>query len=205
LSKIKLILTLIIIGGTNSLLRLHARGDNQGLPVAASVLREQQRSYETNTWMLPQPSVWGSVPLARTPARTYSAAELPQFLVDAGSRIGVQYLRSLGGLRERFVTPPGVAVDCFLSEGIPTPERFEWATADLSQQPRTLMGDGDGTVNARSLRVCASWAEAQAEPVTVHYLSGVPHSSMPSDTRVIEHVLSVAAAAAAADGPVDIF
>jgi hypothetical protein len=182
-------------GGTNSLLLLHARGDNQGLPVSSLALREQQRSYETNSWMLPQPSVWGGAPLARTAARTFSAADLPEFLRDAGSHIGAQFLRALGPLREHFASPPGVAVDCFLSEGIPTPEHFEWATPDLSQQPRTVMGDGDGAVNARSLRVCASWAKAQAEPVRVQSFSGVSHSQMVSDPRVIEHVLASASAA----------
>merc|ERR1711966_564236 len=34
-------------------LRLMATGDNEGLPVSPSSLKDEQRSYETNHWLLP--------------------------------------------------------------------------------------------------------------------------------------------------------
>jgi hypothetical protein len=52
------------------------------------------------------------------------------------------------------------------------------------------MGDGDGTVNVRSLRVCEDWTATQSEPVHVLTYSGVTHSGMISDARVIQALLA---------------
>jgi len=187
-------------GGTTSLLRLHASGDAQGLPVSSLALREQQRSYESNAWMLPQPALWaGAGALATTRARAYTADELPAFLDDARSRVGVSLLDALGPLRAGFDAPPRVAVECVFSTGVPTAERFDWraAAAGFDEQPVELTGDGDGTVNARSLSVCARWVGAQAEAVRVRVLHGVRHRDMVMDQRVVQLVLTVAGLAPA--------
>lgn len=181
-------------GGTNSLLRLHASGDSVGLPVSALVMREQQRSYETNAWMLPQPSLWADYgPLARTRARDYNASELPRFLADVGSTLGGELLRALSPLRAGYAAPPRVPVDCVFSLGLPTEERADWRGAEsFDEQPEVSDGDGDGTVNARSLSVCAGWVAEQAEPVSVRVLSRVTHRGMLMEPEVVQMVVDAA-------------
>ena len=124
------------LGGSNSILRLMAAGDAEGLPVSAlsvcvcmgaarafgcnveflprqhaacwflasicSILifvsnltnptqtpqvRTEQRSFETNAWLLPQPALWQGVPLVSTPKRNYTLDQLGDFFADIGVRL----------------------------------------------------------------------------------------------------------------------
>lgn len=65
---------------------------------------------------------------------------------------------------------------------------------DLKTTPTLVTGDGDGTVNARSLKACEQWSgtKAQAEK-TIHSIEipGVDHMGILSDKRVVEYVLEV--------------
>lgn len=191
-------------GGTNSLLRLHASGDNVNLPISALEMREQQRTYETNAWMLPQPALWSTYgPLARTRERDYNVSDLARFLTDVGSTIGAQLLRDMAPLRANFDAPPRVPVDCVFSTGLPTDERFDWRrTKSFDEQPEVGLGDGDGTVNLRSLRICAKWEGAQPEPVDVHVLPGVTHRGMLMEPKVIQLVIAAASRPVVMERPV---
>lgn len=49
-------------------------------------------------------------------------------------------------------------VHCIYGYDVDTPERFFWAKGYFPDyQPSTIYGDGDGTVNRRSLEACAKW------------------------------------------------
>lgn len=49
-------------------------------------------------------------------------------------------------------------VHCIYGYGIDTPETFEWSKSWFPDyQPSTNYGDGDGTVNRRSLEACGKW------------------------------------------------
>ena len=187
-------------GGANSLLRLHASGDAEGLPgVKATTIRAEQRSYETNLWMLPQPAVWGAdEALARigtakpNTAVNYSAAQLEGFLAAVGYGDGPALLRRVGALRAAWNATPGVETHCLYSTGVATPRSFAWASdTDFDAQPVVSNGDGDGTVCVESLRVCEGWVGAQAEPVTVKTFSAVKHADMVKDAGVIAYLQSL--------------
>jgi lysophospholipase-3 len=185
-------------GGAASEVRLHASGDNVGLPISSLALRGQQRSYESNVWMLPNPRVWGCAPLARTAERTYSSLELEQFLRDVGYAEGALVLRALGPLRAGFDRAPGVRVRCLFSTGVPTAESFNWTGSTASRfdsPPLVELGDGDGTVGERSLRVCTQWAQQQAEPVIVQRFVGISHSAMLTAKPVVDYVVAAVEAA----------
>lgn len=65
---------------------------------------------------------------------------------------------------------------------------------DFKTTPTLVTGDGDGTVNARSLKSCEQWSgtKAQAEK-TIHSieLPGADHMGILSDKRVLEYVLTI--------------
>lgn len=57
-----------------------------------------------------------------------------------------------------------------------------------------MTGDGDGTVNARSLKACEQWGGTKAQgPKTIHSveLPGADHMGILSDKRVLQYVLQL--------------
>lgn len=64
----------------------------------------------------------------------------------------------------------------------------------LTDSPTLVSGDGDGTVNARSLKACEKWANtAQQHEKKIHSIEipGADHMGILSDKRVVEYVLKV--------------
>ena len=76
------------------------------------------------------------------------------------------------------------------STGVQTPLSFYYAGSDFSKQPVTTNGDGDGTVNVRSLQLCEVWGSTQQEAVTVHTFQNVAHADMIKEDGVIQVVLN---------------
>lgn len=68
--------------------------------------------------------------------------------------------------------------------GVDTPEQFSWAHQWLfpDYQPYIRWGNGDGTVNQRSLEVCAGWGQG----TEVVRLNGTDHMGILSDGRMLE-------------------
>lgn len=65
---------------------------------------------------------------------------------------------------------------------------------DFKTTPTLVTGDGDGTVNARSLKSCEQWSGTKAQAAkTIHSieLPGADHMGILSDKRVLEYVLTV--------------
>lgn len=65
---------------------------------------------------------------------------------------------------------------------------------DFKTTPTLVTGDGDGTVNARSLKSCEKWSGTKAQREnTIHSieLPGADHMGILSDKRVLKYVLDV--------------
>lgn len=63
---------------------------------------------------------------------------------------------------------------------------------DFKTTPTLVTGDGDGTVNARSLKSCERWAGTKlqrAKPIHSIELPGADHMGILSDKRVVQYVL----------------
>lgn len=64
----------------------------------------------------------------------------------------------------------------------------------MKKTPTLVTGDGDGTVNAKSLKSCEMWTGTKAQrEKTIHSieLPGVDHMGILSDKRVVEYVLEL--------------
>jgi lysophospholipase-3 len=175
-------------GGTAELMRLHASGNPEGLPVNPLTIREEQRSYETNFWMLPTPAVFGAQTLVSTQSRNYTAQDYAAFFDDIGFPAGKKLNERTARLTSA-LEAPGVDVLCLYSTGVPTGLTFKYG-ADFDKQPEILNGDGDGTVNEMSLKLCERWAEtgAQKRPVRVQKFSNIAHSDMIIKSEVLSVV-----------------
>lgn len=73
-----------------------------------------------------------------------------------------------------------------------TPRLVYAKSGDLSGTPTLINGDGDGTVNARSLRACSYWngmKQQLGKNVTMLELPKVDHMTVLSDGRVVKYIL----------------
>jgi len=176
-------------GGSAEEVRLHASGNNEGLPVSPLTIREEQRSYETNFWMLPSPVWFGAQTLVSTPSRNYTAQDYAAFFDDIGFPAGKKLNQRTTGLTSK-VEAPGVDVLCLYSLGVDTALSFKYDTAGFDKQPEIFNGDGDGTVNDLSLKLCERWAEpgAQTRPVRSQKFSKILHADMIMKDEVLSVV-----------------
>jgi len=167
-------------------LRLHASGDNQGVPLVSSLsIREEQRSYETNFWLMPMPRWFGNQTLVSTSSRNYSAQDYDAFFEDIGFKAGKQLFRRVAELTSD-AEPPGVEVLCLYSLGVDTPASLSYGSEGFDKQPDVVNGDGDGTVNAMSLKLCDRWKGPRA---TAERFANVTHAGMITDDAVIQRIL----------------
>ena len=177
--------------------RLFASGNPEGLPVQASSVRDEQRSYETNAWLLPRAGVYDPhTVLVRTPSRNYTAtdADYAAFFAAIGYPVGDRVRRRVHALVDPLAAP-GVEVHCMFSRGVATPRTYTYASdTDFSGTPAVAHTDGDGTVTHGSLAVCGRWAATGAQgaaPVTVATYANVTHSGMLKSPAVLRDLVAL--------------
>ncbi|XP_010478088.1 PREDICTED: lecithin-cholesterol acyltransferase-like 1 [Camelina sativa] len=162
-------------GGTISQMQTFASGNTLGVPLVNPLLvRPQQRTSESNQWLLPSAKVFHdrTKPLVVTPRVNYTAYEMDQFLADIGFSQGVvPYKTRVLPLTEELVTP-GVPVTLIYGKGVDTPEVLVYGEGGFDEQPKIKYGDGDGTVNLASL------AALEVENLKTVEIGGVSHTSI---------------------------
>lgn len=68
------------IGGTVNEMKLFATGSSEGIPgVSSNTVRGEQRSYESNAWLMPDAATYGDDVLVSTADRNYTASDLDAF------------------------------------------------------------------------------------------------------------------------------
>ena len=89
--------------------------------------------------------------------------------------------------------PPGVELHCLYGTGVKTPESFRYSTAASfpDSQPEYIYGDGDGSVNVRSLRAPKHWIKNQTHPIYFKELPGIEHNDMLKHPTVISYILQL--------------
>lgn len=90
-------------------------------------------------------------------------------------------------------TAPGVEVSCMHGVGVATLERLDFGNSLSNPNPVQVKGDGDGTVNYRSLSACKYWPDQQAQnnyTVNRFEISNAEHYDILSDHRAINHILN---------------
>ncbi|KAL5847200.1 hypothetical protein ACOSQ3_010724 [Xanthoceras sorbifolium] len=155
-------------GGTVEEMLTFASGNTLGVPlVDPLIVRQEQRSSESNLWLLPSTKIFGTEkPLVITTNASYSAQDIPEFLNDIGFPQGVRpYTSRIFPLVEELAAPE-VPVTCIIGSGVRTPETIFYGKAGFDERPDIVYGDGDGTVNMVSLLALESlWADNKNQPL----------------------------------------
>jgi len=138
-------------------------------------------------FLLPSRELWtGDEILAKTPERTYTVNNYDEFFNDIDFPLGMSLRKLVGNLTYPLTThAPNVTVHCLYGTGKDTAESFTFGEGEFPDtQPKITYGDGDGTVNIRSLQACSKWKQRQLYYVTLKQYPSVDHNGVLSDEIV---------------------
>ncbi|OEL34489.1 Lecithin-cholesterol acyltransferase-like 1 [Dichanthelium oligosanthes] len=183
-------------GGSVQEMLTFASGNTLGVPfVDASLIRDEQRTSESNLWLLPTPKVFGNTTLvvSRHHNRSYSAKNMTQFLRDIGFEEGVEPYRARIRPLVEALPEPGVPVTCLVGTGVDTVESLVYGDGGFDEGPEEVVyGDGDGTVNLASLVApIKAWSDSPAQVVEVVELPKVSHSGILNDKSALEQIIRI--------------
>ncbi|XP_077505629.1 lysosomal phospholipase A and acyltransferase-like [Amblyomma americanum] len=177
-------------GGAVKALKAYASGENLGVVVINPLsVRPEQRSTPSLAYMLPNRLYWNeSEVLVKTLDRSYGLADYKAFFDDIGFPDGYEMYKDT---RPYMLdnTAPGVEIHCLHGRNVSTIERIEYHKPGFPDiQPQVVFGDGDGTVNLRSLRGCLRFQYGQNQRVYEKTLDNVEHMSILYEPAVIEYI-----------------
>lgn len=125
----------------------------------------------------------------KTPNRTYTINDLNDLFNDLKDPIASKVLKYVP--KAWNVEPPAVKTYCLHGTGVPTVETVTYDDDFPDTQPTFTTGDGDGTVNYRSLSACHQWAVSGFnDPTSLTYktFSGATHNGILGDERLIDFI-----------------
>ncbi|XP_046386151.1 phospholipase A2 group XV-like [Ischnura elegans] len=179
-------------GGAVKSLKVFAVGDNLGVfVVREGVLREEQRSSPSLAWLLPSTNFWkhDEVLVTTADAKNYTVQDFEEFFRDIDYKTGWEMRKDVLSIANDF-TFPGVEIHCLHGYGVNTVDRLDYGIGKFPDgYPNLIYGDGDGTVNRRSLEGCTLWQ--QKNKVYHQPLPDVSHMNILTDDRVIQYLRSL--------------
>lgn len=180
--------------GAGKAVKAFTSGDNEGIWIVPNGEgRSGQRTYPSNAWLLPFPSdTWTKDDiLVVTPQRNYTAWEYKDLFADMKYTRGYEMFQEIENLTGA-MPAPNVTLHCLYGSTLDTPVQFHYAEGEFPDtQPKTINGDGDGTVNIQSLMSCARWKGMQEYSVTLQGFPGVEHVHTIKNDDVIKYVDNV--------------
>ncbi|KAJ0981821.1 hypothetical protein J5N97_010076 [Dioscorea zingiberensis] len=180
-------------GGAVLQMLTFASGYTLGIPIVNPlIVRGEQRSSESNLWLMPSPKFFAEKPLVITEKKNYSACDIQEFLEDIGFGEGVHPYKTRIAPLLYSLEAPGVPVTCIVGSGVVTPETLLYGKEGFDVQPEIVYGDGDGTVNMASLLALESeWSSQEGQQVlNVIKVSGVSHMSLLKNEAAVKEIIA---------------
>lgn len=170
-------------------------GDNLGLVIVNTIkVRPEQRSMPSTAFLMPSDQFWNSSEvLVVTYEKNYTVADYKEYFLDLNFADGYNMRLDTQNLI-RDLTPPNVPVHCIHGSGVATPDVLLFGKGQFpNTYPGMISGNGDGTVNMRSLLGCLRWAGKQEYPV-IHMVfngSSSEHSAILTNSDVRQYIIEV--------------
>lgn len=179
-------------GGSAKAVKVFAVGDDLGaFGLFASEMKEAQRSMPSLAFLLPFPAFWKpNEVLVKTRKRNYTHSQLNEFFDDIGFQTGWEMRKDNIAFVENFAAP-NVEIHCLYSTKMPTIEQLIYKSDDLTATPDLVMGDGDGSVNIRSLEGCTYWRGLQKKPITTMAVEKQEHFQVLGHPRIVSYIRDV--------------
>lgn len=180
-------------GGSVKALKCFAIGDDLGaFALSGKVMRSEQITNPSLAWLLPNPLLWKpNEVMVRSLSRVYTMEQLEDFFNDIDYTDGWEMRQDTISYTLNF-SAPGVELHCLYGSGIDTVESLNYEKSfDLTGKPTLLYGDGDGTVNKRSLEACRHWSSQQKQPIYLREFPRADHMAILADLSVLDSIVKV--------------
>jgi len=178
-----------VFGGSVNEYKLYATGQADTLPgISSATVKDEQRSYESNIWLLPSAELWtDGEATVKTPSKSYGPHNIDEFFTDVGYPLGSTILNRVKPILS--LADPKVAdIRILYGTGVDTDEFYEY-TKDGSWDEDDLKitkGNGDGTVNIRSLESGNEWENVQTK-----VFDKQTHSGILKDQSLIDYLVAL--------------
>lgn len=181
-------------GGAAKPVRLMTSGDNLDIIVVKPLTaRPYQRSASSTAWLMPSEKFWDADEiLVSTPNRNYTVNDYEQLFKDLGHEDGYLMRENTKNLIMN-LNPPDVEFHALYGVEMKTPAGFVWKKQKdfPDTQPSVIYGDGDGTVNLRSLYGYRRWIGKQKKPIYFKEFKGVDHLGILKSKGVIQYIMNL--------------
>ncbi|XP_031619100.1 group XV phospholipase A2-like isoform X2 [Contarinia nasturtii] len=180
-------------GGSIQAIQAISVGYDFGANVIQNIkMKQVQETCPSVVWLMPSKHFWKQDEVMVTMnKKNYTLQNIDQFFYDIGLKNAVEMRKDLEPFDD--FTAPGVEVHCLYGENVgDTVERLDFGAA-YNQYPTIILGNGDGTVNRRSLIGCGHWenSDSQGEhKIYQHAYPNVEHYNLLSDAGPINYILS---------------
>lgn len=127
-----------------------------------------------------------------TPKRKYTVFDYEELFNDISFPQGYELLKKSNHLLNN-LNAPNVEIHSLYGVGVKTPENFEYDELEnwYDKQPFINFGDGDGTVNKKSLIGFERWILKQNEKIYSRELQGVDHLQILKNKYTTEYILDL--------------
>jgi lysophospholipase III len=126
------------------------------------------------------------------PSKNYTVKDYEQFFKDINYTVGYELRKNTENLIYN-LDPPNVELHCLYGTKMKTPEKFIYLKESdwPDNQPSVVYGDGDGTVNIRSLQGWRRWVDKQPQSISYREFEGVEHVATLKYQPVIDYILNL--------------
>ena len=179
--------------GAGQMAKALVSGNNDNIFIEKDIwTREAQRTFTANSWLLPYPSdTWTPRDaIVVTPTKKYTAWDYKELFTDMNYTRGWEMYNEVKNLTGQ-LPAPNVTMYCFYGMNHnTTPVQFVYGPGEFpDKDPSTVIyGDGDKTVNIKSLMACSKWKGKQHYAVTLREFPNVEHLDMVKNKGVIEAI-----------------
>lgn len=180
-------------GGSVKAIKVFAIGDDLGAYLLRqSTLKDEQITSPSLGWLLPSKLFWKETEvLVETDKKNYTLANLRDFLIDVNVPNGWEFRKDNEKYQLNF-SPPGVEIHCLYGYKIDTVEKLYYKPGtSIDGYPQLIPGDGDGTVNLRSLEGCLHWEGKQKQKVYHQGFPGVDHMGILKNSDILKYIKMV--------------
>lgn len=176
-------------GGAVKAIKAFVSGDNLGVIVVPNLtVREDERTFPSLAFLLPSDKFWPQDEVIMTTnEKNYTTANYKELFMDINHTVGYEMWLDNRNLTYN-LTHPGVDVHCIHGVGVNTAETLHYNKFP-DHQPKIVWGDGDSTVNTRSLAGCLRWQNITDKKVNHLAIPGVDHLSVMTDIRILKYIL----------------
>eukprot|EP00094_Tigriopus_californicus_P006482 TCALIF_06242-PA protein Name:"Similar to PLA2G15 Group XV phospholipase A2 (Homo sapiens)" AED:0.10 eAED:0.10 QI:0/0/0/0.8/1/1/5/0/408 len=177
--------------GTVRAMKVFAVGDNLGAwLISTDSIKIEERSNPSLAFLMPSEKLWSEDEiLVESDNVNFTVKNISEFF-NGYAYPDMSFMREDTKDLVKDLKAPGVEVYCLHGASVPTTERMVYRSFPASG-PNLIYGDGDGTVNMRSLVACNKWSQEQRQPVHHLVLPHIDHLAILTDSHATEAIKKV--------------